>query len=634
MKPLLMPLKRLALQVLLLLALLFLSRLCFTLINRSHFEDLGAGGFLRLAFHGLRYDLSAICALNALYFFLVLLPLPPALLARWQRLPGILFIAVNCLAFLFEISDWAYFPYNFKRSTADVLGMISRQGDFWNLLPSYLLAYWYVPLADAVFIFLLIKGNRRIGKATPLGKTDTPPRGPGYYSAKTLALLVVMGLCLVGIRGGLQYIPIGLRNAVQVTDSRYVPVVLNTPFSIISTLSTPALEEVHYLPEAEATAMMPFRHQYHSAGFQKKNVVLIILESESKEFTALGGGQSFTPFLDSLMGRGLTCTQAFANGQTSAEGIPAILAGIPTLMDEAFTTSNYGANRITALPGVLREKGYTSAFYHGGTNGTMSFDVFAAASGFDNYFGRKEYANEHDYDGAWGIRDEPFLQYFAAGLAKMKQPFVASVFTLSAHPPYNLPEAYRQILPAGPLPVQPCIAYTDLALRRFFESASKMPWYDSTLFVITADHCSPQNSGGFYAQGLGQYAIPVMFFCPSDASLRGSFNQPMQQLDILPSVLEYLGYHEPFFAYGNSIFGGDAQRFVITQSNGAYQWLEGGFLLQSKGVKPQGYFQYPEDSLCRHNLLGRAAGRSDMALLHLKAFIQRYRQTLIRNTMH
>jgi arylsulfatase A-like enzyme len=640
MKPLLMPLKRLALQTLLLLALFFLSRLCFTLINRSHFEGLGAGGFLRLAFYGLRYDLSAICALNALYFFLLLLPLPPALPARWQKLPNILFIAANSLAFLFEISDWAYFPYNFKRSTADVLRMVSRQGDFWNLLPAYLIAYWYVPLAAAAFIFLLIKANRRILRATPVQAAKTADAsaqgriGIGYYSGKTLVLLTVLGLCVIGIRGGLQYIPIGLRNAVQVTESRYVPVLLNTPFSIISTLSTPALEEVHYLPEAEAERLMPLRHHYSGRSFQKKNIVLVILESGSKEFTALGGGRSFTPFLDSLMGRGLSCTQAFANGQTSAEGIPAILASIPTLMDEAFTTSNYGANRITALPGVLREKGYTSAFYHGGTNGTMSFDIFASAAGFDDYFGRKEYANEHDYDGAWGIRDEPFLQYFAAGLSKMKQPFLASVFTLSAHPPYSLPEAYRKRLPEGLLPVQQCIAYTDLALRRFFETAARQPWYDSTLFVITADHCSPQNSGGFYAQGLGQYAIPLLFFCPSDTMLRGYFNQPAQQLDILPSVLEYLGYKEPFFAYGNSIFGGDAQRFVITQSNSAYQWLEDEFLLKTKSVTPSGYFAYPADSLCRHNLLGRAAGRSDTALRHLKAFIQRYRQTLIRNTMH
>ncbi len=502
-------LRRLVLQVLLLLLLFFISRCAFTLLNRSHFEGLSVGEFFRLAFHALRYDLSAICALNALYFFLILLPVPLWRWPRWEGFTQAVFILCNGLALLFEMSDWAYFPYNFKRSTADVLRIVSRQGDFWSVLPSYLISYWYVPLADILAVLALIWGNGRIRRVTPLRPVPMPARRWLIPLGQSVMLIIVFGLTVVGIRGGLQYIPIGLRNAVQVTGSRYVPIVLNTPFSIITTLAADGLEEAHYLPDAEAERLMPFRHQYSSRPFHKKNIVVIILESGSKEFTALGGERSFTPFLDSLMGRSLTCTQAFANGLTSAEGIPAILAGIPTLMDEAFTTSNYGTNRINALPGMLAREGYSTAFYHGGTNGTMSFDIFASAAGFRKYYGRSEYGNEADYDGAWGIRDEPYLQYFAAGLSKMKPPFVASVFTLAAHPPYSLPEEYRRTLPSGPLPVQQCIAYTDMALRKFFATSARQPWYDSTLFIITADHASPQNGGGLLGAGAGAVRHPA-----------------------------------------------------------------------------------------------------------------------------
>ncbi len=625
-------LRRLLLQVLLLLMMFFISRIIFTLLNRSHFEGLGAKAFFRLCFHALRYDLSAVCAVNALYFFLLLLPMPIGRWPVWERITQIIFIITNSFAFLFEVSDWAYYPYNFKRSTADVLRIVARQGDFWSVLPSYLLSYWYVPLADILFILLLIRANRRIRHATPLMDASTASRRWLAPLMQACLLILTLGATAIGIRGGLQYIPIGLRNAVQVTESRYVPIVLNTPFSIITTLASNGLEALHYMPDAEAARLMPFRHQYSGAPFQKKNVVIIILESNSKEFTALGGGRSFTPFLDSLMGCSLTCTQAFANGQTSAEGIPAILAGIPTLMDEAFTTSNYGTNRINALPGMLAQEGYSSAFYHGGTNGTMSFDIFSAAAGFQHYFGRNEYAHEADYDGAWGIRDEPFLQYFGAGLSRMKQPFIASVFTLTAHPPYNLPEQFRKTLPSGPLPVQQCIAYTDMALREFFHTAARQSWYNNTLFVITADHCSPQNGGGFYSQGLGQYAIPLIFFAPDDSSaLRGYYNLPTQQLDVLPSVLDYLGWRQPFFAFGNSIFSKNDARFVITHFSRAYQWLEGGRLLQWAGASTTGFYDYPADSLSHHNLLPAPA--ADSALLRLKAFVQQYRDALIHNAM-
>jgi phosphoglycerol transferase MdoB-like AlkP superfamily enzyme len=263
----------------------------------------------------------------------------------------------------------------------------------------------------------------------------------------------------------------------------------------------------------------------------------------------------------------------------------------------------------------------------------MSFDIFSDAAGYDHYYGRSEYGRDADYDGAWGIRDEPFLQYFAAGLSKMKQPFFASVFTIAAHPPYSVPEPYRKTLPKGRLPVCQCVAYTDLALRRFFATASRQSWYANTLFIITADHCSPQNSGGYYSQGMGRYAIPLVFYAPGDSSLRGAVDQPVQQLDILPSVLQRLGYGKPFFSFGNSIFSPDEPRFVITYNSEAYQWLENGHCLQTAGMKPVGYYAFPADSSGRRNLLAIPAAGKDSAIIRLKAFVQRYRYTLIHNEL-
>jgi hypothetical protein len=631
MQSLLMPLRRLVLQFLLLLVLFFLSRTAFALINYSHFEGLGLIGFLRLAFFGLRYDLSALCALNSLYLLLLILPGNLFTGPKSQKFLNIIFIGINSFALLFEIADWAYYPYNFKRATADVLRMVTRKGDFWSVLPSYVISFWYVPLAMVAFIYLLVRNNKKICCATPISDPEIPARIGIRFIVQTVIMALTAGIFVIGIRGGLQYIPMGLRNAVQVTDSRYVPVLLNTPFSIITTLTTPSLDEVDYMPEAKAEELMPFLHQYPGKEFRPKNVVMIILESGSKEFTSLGR-KSFMPFLDSLMGLGLNCTQAFANGQTSAEGIPAILAGMPTLMEEAFITSNYGTNRISALPGLLKSHNYSSAFFHGGTNGTMSFDVFSDAAGFDHYFGRTEYGNEADYDGAWGIRDMPFMQFALKKMNALKPPFFASVFTLSAHPPYKLPDDLKNQLPKGTLEVEPCIAYTDLALRKFFENAAGELWYDSTLFIITADHCSPENGGGFYSQGLGRYAIPLVFYAPGDNSLKGIYDQPVQQLDILPSLLQYLGYSDPFFAFGNSIFSKNDKRFVITYNSGFYQWLENGFQLQAAAMKPSAFFVYPQDSLNAQNLLSTEKTKADSSLKRLEAFVQRYRSTLIHNT--
>lgn len=634
MKPLLPPIKRILLQVLLLLLVYAASRSMFSLINLHHFKGLTLKGFLDIAFHALRYDLSAITVVNGPYILLFLLPLPLWRMPRYQALLQYLFVVLNAVVLLFEISDWAYYPYNFKRATADVLNMVSRKGDFWSLLPRFVIDYWFVPVGWILITWLLARGNKWIVRRTPL---DRKPEFPMWWIIpfwQTVRLVLVAGLAVIAIRGGTQYVPIGIRNAVQVTDSRYVPVLLNTPFSIINSFSNSRLEAPHYFDDSMLSHYVQPLKQYGGRPFRPRNVVVIILESYSKEFTKLGGGKSYTPFLDSLMDQSLVCTQAYANALHSAEGIPAVLSGLPSLMDESITTSVYGANKITALPNLLKPKGYSSAFYHGGTNGTMSFDVYTAGAGFDKYYGRYEYNNEKDYDGNWGIWDEPFFQYFARGLSSMRQPFVASIFSLSSHPPYKVPQQYEAVLPKGSLKMHTCVAYTDMALRKFFATASTMPWFRNTLFVITPDHCSPESSGGYYESPNGHYAIPLVFYAPGDSTLRGTYTGIAQQIDILPSVIDYLGYDRPFFAFGNSIFRPVDRPAVVNYINSTYQYLSRDYLLTTKDTMASGLYAYPADSACRDNILAQnKALVRDSLLPVLKAWIQAYRSAVVNNQL-
>jgi phosphoglycerol transferase MdoB-like AlkP superfamily enzyme len=124
------------------------------------------------------------------------------------------------------------------------------------------------------------------------------------------------------------------------------------------------------------------------------------------------GYQGYTPFLDSLIDHSIAFN-GFANAKQSIEGLPAIIASIPALMDRPFITSAFAGNSFDALAALLEKKGYETSFFHGGTNGTMDFDRFARASGFKRYYGRNEYDNDMDFDGRWGIFDEPFFQFFA-----------------------------------------------------------------------------------------------------------------------------------------------------------------------------------------------------------------------------
>jgi phosphoglycerol transferase MdoB-like AlkP superfamily enzyme len=634
MKVLFPSIKRIFLQILLLLLCYFLSRCIFTLINFQHFGGLTTGEFLYLSFAALRFDISSIVTINAVYFFLFLLPAAAWRMPMWERFTQIVFIAINALAFAFEISDWAYFPFALKRSTSDVLNMVTRKGDFIALLPHFIIDYWFVPIAIVLLITILIAANRWIVRKTPLHSPAALPPKRFAVVWQTLNLIVILGLCVIGMRGGLQLIPLTNGNALQAAPNQYVPIVLNTPFSIMHSYSG-KLEEVKFFDEKQLKGFFdPVKH-YEGKTFTKKNVVIIILESFSKEYTGLGGRTSFTPFLDSLMGSSFVCRNAYANSVHSAEGVPAVISGMPALMDEPITTSAYGTDKLTSLPSLLKTEGYQTAFFHGGTNGTMSFDIYASNAGFDKYYGRTEYGNEADYDGNWGIWDEPFLQFFARTLGKMKEPFAASVFTLSSHDPFKVPALYQKQLPKGSLPIHQTIAYTDLALKEFFQTAAQQPWYQNTLFVITADHAAPVSTDPYYSSyGLGRYAIPIIFFSPKDTSLRGTADTLTQQIDILPSVLDYLGYSKPFFAFGNSVFRKAYPRFVVNELSGHYLWYMNGYLLTANELVPKALYDISRDSLLHKNILDQKNELAKQTLIpYFKAFIQLYRSSLINNQL-
>ena len=284
------------------------------------------------------------------------------------------------------------------------------------------------------------------------------------------------------------------------------------------------------------------------------------------------GDQGYTPFLDDLATRSLFFPNGFANARRSIEGIAAVLGGIPSLMEDPFISSAFATNTFYGLGTILQSAGYSTAFYHGGKNGTMYFDQFARSAGMKKYFGENEYPNKKDSDGTWGIWDEPFLSYMAEDLNSFKEPFLASVFTLSSHNPFEVPESFKGKFPKGTSEIHEVIGYSDEALRRFFEKASRQPWYSHTLFILTADHTfKPARPS--YNNDLGHYRVPILFFHPSVAHWPLiDLQKPVQQIDILPSVLDFLKISPPALnLMGRSVFR-SGPRYVVMSADGFY-WL-------------------------------------------------------------
>jgi len=572
---------------------------------------------------GIRFDVSAIVVVNCVFIILFLLPVPFREKKGYQTLLKIIFIATNSIALFANCIDFAYYRFTLKRTTADVFSWIGAGGDTVRLIPQLLKDYWFVILIWAAMVWLIVKMYKRIVRESITN----------FSLKETIVSLAFIGVCVVGYRGGIQLRPIGIINASEYTSSENIPLVINTPFAIIKTYDFEELEDKKYMVDAKAKEIFNPIHSFSATTNPRKlNVMLIIMESFSKEYIGnLSHNKTYTPFLDSLIGQSLVFENAFANGKKSIEGIPAIVASIPTLMNEAYITSVYGSNKINSLASILKTEGYSTAFYHGGTNGTMSFDAFTKLAGFDDYVGRTEYNNEKDYDGNWGIWDEEFFQFTAKEISKKKEPFFATIFSLTSHHPFPVPEKYKTKFPEGTLPIHKSISYSDYSLQKFFETCSKQKWFDSTLFVITADHTGI-SEGDFYSNHVGNNAIPLLFYM-HNSNLKGKNETTAQHADIMPTLLDYLKIQQNYFSFGENLLDSTAKHFSICYSSNLYHFISSGNVLQFDGEKSIALYNFANDSLLKTNLVEKEKTKKEEMEIELKAIIQQYNSSLINNKM-
>lgn len=631
----------LVLRLLLVLLLMVITRLLIYFLHPSLFPGITPGRLLYYAFTGLRFDLVAILYANSLYILLLILPFR----SRRNRVYGIvtdvIYYVANILLLVPNLADTAYYPFSLKRMTIDIFNYISTGDDTASMMPQFLRDYWYVVLLWFACIFLLFF----IGKRIRIANRYVMQKQVSYYLAQTFSTIIFLGLMVLGVRGGVQLKPVGILSASEYAPSQETPVVLNSAFTLMRSYGQQGIQKLSFFTdESQMTRIFNVEKNYAATDslgqqipMQKKNVFIIILESFSAEHIGaltqqLGDPKSdFTPFLDSLSQKCLVY-QGFANGKRSIEGIPAVLASLPTWMTEDFITSQYASNKINSLASLLKTEGYSTAFFHGGKNGTMGFDAFCRSAGFDAYYGKNEYPNPDDFDGHWGIWDEPYLQYIANTLNHFQQPFMSAVFTLSSHHPYKIPEKYKNKFRKGPLEIQQTIMYSDYALKKFFETAATMPWFKNTIFVITADHTS-EAWQPFYKNRVGQYFIPIFIYEPENGK-SGRQDMIAQQTDIMPTVLDMLHYPKPFIAFGGSLLRENEPRFSLSYLNGNYQLIRDQYAWQTDFKVSYALYQFKADSLLTKNLYPAQKNIADKSDQLLKAVLQQYHNRTIANTLH
>ena len=620
-------LKVLGQRLSLLFAAYFLCRLLFMGWNWQLYSQSPPGQLVYAFVLGLRFDLSAILFTNALLLPLWLLP------TQWYRFRWLrnlelgLFGVLNCLAFGFNVIDAEFVKFIGKRTSYDLLLM---GDDLQRHSLNVIATYWHFCIAWLALSFLVVWFARRF---------STDQENPLMVSFWFWRAAFI-GLAVVGMRGGFQFKPLHPMHAYFSTRHELGLLTLNTPFNLIKSRPRGEVRRDRYFAkDKEAINILKDMTllSRKPLGLGKKwNVVIIILESFNLEYVgAANDYPGYSPFIDELSKKSFFFPLNFANARRSIEGLPAVLCGLPSMMAEPIITSDFSNNRFDCLPKILSAQGYSTYFLHGAHNGSMHFDTFSRIAGFENFVGLNEYPKDRpqDLDEYWGVLDEPMLQYAIETLDRARRPSMLSVFTLSSHHPYYIPPQHRGKFPKGTLEIHEAIGYTDYSLRKFFEVAATKPWFDETLFVITADH-TQKSDRPQYQDLIGPWRVPLLIYAPGLKNVATSRDRITQHVDIVPSVLDILGVDWPDRQLiGQSVFDAAKPGRAFNSTHYSYWYLEPGLLLDL------GRDSYPlkayKHVLTKHIEEIEPKGEAvDKGLLNLKATVHYINDSLQKNTLH
>lgn len=615
------------------LAYLFymMARILFYFYNQNLIKIDSFVAFIKLCYHGLAFDTTTILYANSLFIILSVLPLLINTRKGFQKFLFYLYFTVNLIFYTANFIDFIYYKYTFNRSTRASLDTLQNESNKGSLFLNFLVNYWHVFFLFFLMAFLWIY----LYKKVKVKHHESKPNFK-YFLASVFSFLLITALCIGGIRGDFRKStrPINLLDASRfVTDASQADFVLNTPFAIIRTWNTNTFKKVNLVDKTTIDSLIvPIKH-YKNNPKTKPNVVILILESYAKEYISafnkdmnIRNYKGYSPFVDSLAQHSMIYTNGYANGYKSIHGMSSVIAGIPSFKD-AFTSSPYPKQKIESLVSVLKSDGYDTSFFHGAPNGSMGFLGFGNILGYDHYYGKNEYNNDADFDGVWGIWDEPFMQYFNKTISKKQQPFMATLFSVSSHEPYIVPDKYIGKFPKGDNPIHQCIGYTDFALKQFFNAAKKEKWYQNTIFVLVADH----DNLIFYDDYLKDqnfHTVPILFFSPNKKYV-GVNKDWAQQIDIYPTLLDMMGYDKPFRSWGRSLISEKkVPPFVMRYSSDHYQMMSGNYICTFDGEKAVGFYK-KEDKDLKNNLIGQRNAEMNLLEKRCKAFLQDYMDRII-----
>jgi len=507
--------------------------------------------------HGWRLDVSMISGV-LLASFLSILFLSLLKIQQTQRLWKIFHTLMWCFISVTEFTSALLYSEWGSTLDARAVSYMTHPKEVWASVNGYLSVF---PIMMAGIVFM---GG--LASIHASGKRMIPV----FLDSKKSYFLVfmIMLLTILGLRGGLQKLPVTPADAFKSDNMKENFASVNKVWYFIYSL----LHQQDLRTSSDDEAIETFRQRYTAEkqalaeatpDWRGKNIVLLVLEGWSADMVSyLGGNEKVTPFFDSIAQHSISFNRMYAAGFRTDQGILALLSGIPSIGGENLLNNTSVVSQFPSLPAILHKAGYQTSFFYGGDMNFANMDFYIRSLGFDAMQGGADFS-ENVKDTEWGAPDHVVADKAFESMQKSETPFFTTVLFLSSHAPFEIPWENR-FTKSNDIPsrYKGSVHYSDQSLRHFFKRIDTTTWRDNTVFIITSDHGST-HSGRIGLEDPARFQIPAIVYEPGNNTDKNRIiGTTANQSDLPSSIAAALGLEQPGFPFSRNVFDADTSRIA------------------------------------------------------------------------
>ncbi len=391
--------------------------------------------------------------------------------------------------------------------------------------------------------------------------------------------LLSIGLIVIGLRGGLQNVPLNQSEAFYSKNNTLNYAGVNPLWNFLSVLfenrayantnpyikidKTEAIKIVENLYKVEKDTSIKILKT------NRPNIVYIALEGvNANVFKAFNHEKSYAPQIDLLMKEGYLFKEMYASGFRSDQGMVSIFSGFPPTPVSSICAQAEKFTQLPSLPKQLQEKDYNCSFYFGGEASFGNFKSYLIYNGFNPLIEVDDFPKDQRTQNL-GVPDEFVFSKFAEEMKDVKEPFFSMIFTQTTHEPYDMP--FNKNVTDERAKYLNTVQYVDSVIGKWYQKMKKMPWYKNTIFIISSDHAHayPGNYVGWEKE---RYHIPFLVF---GNALKDEFKEKenykiCSQVDIPKTLLAQMDIENKDFKWSKNFLNPYAKDFAFYSFVEAY----------------------------------------------------------------